>query len=211
MTGPLPGTVLAARDLWFSYADRWILRGLTADFGRGLTWVRGPNGCGKSTLIKLLAGVLEPSSGTRCVHGIDAARRPLDYRRQVFWCGPGSLPLGHLRAAEYFGFLQGLYPGFDASALAVHLHGFGLEDALSQPVADLSTGTQRKLWLTAALAVGTAAVLLDEPLNALDERSLAYARSALTACDQRARQTWIVASHADPCDGWTVSSVLELG
>jgi ABC-type multidrug transport system ATPase subunit len=210
MTRMDPGPVLTMDQLWFSYASRPVIRGLTGEFSPGVTWVRGANGCGKSTLLKLLAGVLEPAYGRRSINGTDAARNPLEYRRQMFWCGPGHLPMGHLKATEYFGFLRGLYPGFDTGMLAVHCRGFGLEDVLSQPIATLSTGTQRKLWLTAALVVGTSAVLLDEPLNALDERSLAYAQATLTACSLGTQQACIIASHADPCDGRAATKVLDM-
>lgn len=210
MTDIRTGPLVTASQLCFSYGNRSVIGGFTAEFDRGVTWVQGANGCGKSTLLKLLAGALQPGSGIRRINGIDAARQPLEYRRQVFWCGPGPLPMGYLKAAEYFGFLQSLYRGFDANMLPVHCHGFGLNDVLSQPISTLSTGTQRKLWLTAALACGTPAVLLDEPLNALDERSLAYAHEVLDACNRLGQQAWIVASHADPCNGRSATSVLTM-
>ncbi|MEI6028782.1 MAG: ATP-binding cassette domain-containing protein [Betaproteobacteria bacterium] len=211
MTGIGSGPVVTASQLSFSYGNRPVICGFTAEFSRGVTWVQGANGCGKSTLLKLLAGALEPVSGIRCINGIDAVRQPLEYRRQVFLCGPGPLPMGYLRGTEYFGFLKSLYPSFDAKVLLKHCHGFGLNDVLSQPIATLSTGTQRKLWLTAALACGTAAVLLDEPLNALDERSLAFAQEELDSCNRRAQQAWIVASHADPCNGRSATRALRMG
>lgn len=210
MTGTSASPVLTVNQLWFSYPDRPVLRGLSAAFEPGLTWIRGANGCGKSTFLRLMGGALEPTSGSRNVCGIDAARRPLEYRREVFWCGPASLSMGHLTAAEYFGLLKGLYPRFDAGELPRHLLGFGLDEVLSRPIAALSTGTQRKLWLTAALAVGTSAVLLDEPLNALDEPSLAYARDTLADCARSGRSAWIVASHVDPCHGQAATRVLTM-
>jgi ABC-type multidrug transport system ATPase subunit len=199
--------VLVADGLVFSYADRHVFNGLSVGFERGLTWLQGANGSGKSTLLKLLGGVLAPAGGRLSVSGIDAAQQPLDYRRHVFWCGPGPIAFGHLRAPEYFGFLQGLYPRFDAAAIGTHIDGFALGAQLNAPIRMLSTGTQRKVWLTAALVAGTAAVLLDEPLNALDAPSLAHARQALAAGHARAAQAWVVASHEAPCD---VQGVREL-
>lgn len=210
MNGPAPAPVLVATDLFFSYPDRHVLTGVSVGFGPGLTWLEGANGSGKSTLLRLLGGALDPLRGQRSVMGIDAARQPLDYRRQVFWCGPGAIALGHLRPAEYFGFLQGLYPRWDEAAAAGHVQGFGLAAQMDTLLQDLSTGTQRKVWLAAALAVGTAAVLLDEPLNALDAASLAHARQALARCHAQARQAWVVASHAPPCDGAEALPVLRL-
>ncbi|GAB3262985.1 ATP-binding cassette domain-containing protein [Alteromonas gracilis] len=60
----MSGDVLAARDLWFGYAESWVLRGVDLEIRRGETvglW--GPSGCGKSTLGGLLAGRLTPDRG----------------------------------------------------------------------------------------------------------------------------------------------------
>lgn len=191
MTQPL----LQVRGLSFSYPGRHVLTGFDADFGPGLTWVRGSNGSGKSTLLRLLAGALQPLVGTRRVAGVDAIESPLDYRRQVFWCGPGAIAFDHLRAPEYYAFLRGLYPRFDTTRLQQQLDGFGLQPFLGARLSELSTGTQRKVWLAAALAAGTAVVLLDEPLNALDAASLQHLRAQLARCAADGEHAWLVASH----------------
>jgi ABC-type multidrug transport system ATPase subunit len=210
-TSPTTGPILLTGPLFFSYRGLHVFNGESFAFGAGLTWLRGANGSGKSTLLKLLGGVLDPAGGSPCVTGIDASRQPLQYRRQVFWCGPGETPFGHLRPAEYFGFLSGLYPSFDASALPAHLEGLGLLGQMTMPIQALSTGTQRKVWLTAALVAGTAAVLLDEPLNALDAESLAYVRRVLSSTCADTHRAWIVASHEIPCEGTAAPHEQRLG
>lgn len=189
---------LAVQDLSFAYPGRPVFDGWSARFEPGLTWLRGRNGSGKSTLLKLLAGALPPLLGTLGVNGIDAAARPQAYRREVFWCGPGAIAFDHLRAPEYFAFLGSLYPRFDVDVAAHHAEAFGLQPFLGARLSELSTGTQRKVWLAAALASRTAVVLLDEPLNALDAASLAHLQAALAQADAAAAQAWIVASHEPP-------------
>lgn len=179
----------------FSYAGRPIFQGWSGGFGPGVTWLRGSNGTGKSTLLKLLAGALMPQRGVVVVNGIRSDEQPLDYRREVFWCGPGPVPFDHLSPDAYFGFMRGLYPGADRNALDEHVDGFALRPHLGKPLRTLSTGTQRKVWLVAALAAGTAVTLLDEPMNALDTASLAHMRATLERCALDARRAWIVASH----------------
>lgn len=204
-------STLVVDALSFAYAGRPVFDGWSGTFPPGLSWLRGANGSGKSTLLKLLAGALPPLLGRLSVAGIDAAARPLDYRREVFWCGPGAIAFDHLRAPEYFAFLAGLYPRFEGEAAAAHAHAFGLGPHLQARLSALSTGTQRKVWLSAALAAGTAAVLLDEPLNALDAASLAHLQQALAAAAASGRQAWVVASHEAPLPAGTPLREYGLG
>ncbi|MEP7099473.1 MAG: ATP-binding cassette domain-containing protein [Burkholderiales bacterium] len=187
--------ILSANGLGFSYPARHVFTGWSHTFTAGLTWVRGPNGSGKSTLLQLLAGALPLRSGTLSINGIDAAQQPLAYRREVFWCGSGPIAFDHLRPPEFFGFMSGLYPSFDADALATHIAGFGLAPHLDMRLANLSAGTQRKVWLSAALVANSAAVLIDEPLNALDADSLAYLHRTLLRAAADPARAWIVTSH----------------
>jgi ABC-type multidrug transport system ATPase subunit len=210
MTAPHEPTSLQVHGLGFSYRDRLVFHDWSMVFGSGLTWLQGANGSGKSTLLKLLAGALMPRSGRVSVKGIDAVERPLDYRREVFWCGPGPIAFDHLLAGEYFGFLRGLYPRFDVAALRAHVQAFGLEAHLNTPIRAMSTGTQRKVWLAAALVSHTAAVLLDEPLTALDAASLDYARRSLARLSVHGNQVWLVASHEPPCATEACSRIVTL-
>ena len=145
--------------------------------------------------MQLLGGALPLRSGTLSVSGIDAAQQPLAYRREVFWCGSGPIAFDHLRPPEYFGFTHSLYPRFDADALPAHIAGFGLAPHLDMRLARLSAGTQRKVWLAAALVANTAAVLIDEPVNALDAASLAHLHRVLLRCAADAAHAWVVTSH----------------
>jgi ABC-type multidrug transport system ATPase subunit len=187
--------ILSVKGLGFSYPARHVFNDWQHEFGVGLTWLRGPNGSGKSTLLQLLAGALPLRSGTLTVNGIDAVQQPIAYRREVFWCGSGSIAFDHLRPPEYFGFMRSLYPQFDAGSLPAQIAGFGLAAQLDMPLAALSAGTQRKVWLAAALVANTAAVLIDEPVNALDTASLSHLHRELQRCAVDASRAWIVTSH----------------
>lgn len=190
--------VLRAEGLCFSYGARPVFTMWSAGFEPGLTWLRGANGTGKSTLLKLLAGALEPFAGRRVAAGVDAAADPLGYRRHVFWCGPGAPAFDHLRAPEFFGFMATLYPRFADAPLADAVDGLGLGPFLRTRIAQLSSGNQRKVALAAALAAGTPVVLLDEPFNALDAGSAAWLHAALGRRATEATAVWLVASHEAP-------------
>jgi ABC-type multidrug transport system ATPase subunit len=202
--------LLRVDRLGFSYPARHVFTGWSADFGAGLSWVRGPNGSGKSTLLQLIAGALPLRSGALSVKGIAAARHPVGYRREVFWCGSGPVAFDHLRPAEYFGFMRGLYPRFDVAALAGHLEGFGLASHLDMPLAKLSAGTQRKVWLAAALVANSAVVLIDEPANALDAASLAHLHRVLLRCAADPARAWIVTSHEPLGEAAALARIVDL-
>jgi ABC-type transport system involved in cytochrome c biogenesis ATPase subunit len=193
-------TVLRVENLSFRYGPRHLFTAWAMDFTAGLSWVQGGNGCGKSTLLQLLAGALLPQAGRIRVQTgpgqwVDQSAQALDYRRQVFWCGPGPVAFDHLSPREYLAFMRTLYPTLDEAALARHLSGFGLAGFLGAPLCTLSSGTQRKVWLAMALAAGTPFTLLDEPLNALDAASVAYLLAQLQALAQTPTRGLIVASH----------------
>jgi ABC-type multidrug transport system ATPase subunit len=190
-------SMLQVQSLHFSYPTQSVFNGWSGEFGAGLTWVQGRNGSGKSTLLKLLAGALSARHGSIRAAGFDQHSAPLDYRRQVFWCGPDAMAFEHLSAPEFWGFMRGLYPRFDEAALRQHAQAFGLEPHLATPLRDLSSGTQRKVWISAALAAGTPVRLLDEPFNALDADSLAHLRRVLAEQAQAAELCWVLISHED--------------
>lgn len=211
MTGVSDSVVLQVRGLGFSYPGRHVFTGWYFDFGPGITWVRGSNGSGKSTLLRLLGGALPAQTGRLQVRGIDCAASGIEYRREVFWCGPGGIAFEHLQPLEYFAFMAGLYPRFDPAAAHETALRLGLQPFLNQRLSALSTGTQRKVWLAAAINVGTSVVLLDEPLNALDGDSLGTVRAALEGCATDQRNAWVVVSHEPLGEAEAMANVLRLG
>ncbi|MGH6648412.1 ABC transporter ATP-binding protein [Aquabacterium sp.] len=190
-------TTLHIKHLNFSHPGRHVFTDWSGTFSGGLTWLKGCNGSGKSTLLMLLAGGLQPGAGSIRLGDTDQAQQALDYRRRVFWCGPGPLPFDHLTPREYWGFMRHLYPTLDTRALQMHATAFSLNAHLDVPLRSLSSGTQRKVWVAASLAAGTEATLIDEPFNALDARSLAHLREVLAKAAQDTDRIWIVTSHED--------------
>lgn len=193
MTATAP--LLSVDRLDFAYPALSLFHDWSHDFRPGVTWVRGDNGCGKSTLLQLLGGALQPRGGWIRYGVVDAVADPLAYRRHVYWCGPGGPAFDHLRPPEFFGFVAGLYPRFDATIASSLVDSLGLEPFIGKRIRELSTGTRRKVAVVAGIAACTDVLLLDEPLAALDRASVDVVRTHLAGvCAQRER-IWIVASH----------------
>lgn len=164
-------TFLAVENLNFSYhPDRPVLRGLTFDLPAGsILGLAGANASGKSTLISILAGLIEPDSGQIRL-GADSGRAARNILRRNSSLLPQNID--HWLLGET-GF-EDLTLGLDLTRPETRalfddlLTRWKLHDFLDQPVETLSLGQKKKLSLVAALARRPLAVFLDEPLAGLD-------------------------------------------
>jgi ABC-2 type transport system ATP-binding protein len=131
----------------------------------------GPNGAGKSTTIKLLTGLLAPSSGNISILGYDASLQPLEVKRRIGVVPEGLALFGRLTGAEYLRFVGRMY-GLDrvtTTERARELLDF--MDLASEPkklIADYSHGMQKKIALAAAVIHGPKVLFLDEPFEGVD-------------------------------------------
>ncbi len=144
----------------------------------------GPNGAGKSTTIKMLTGLLAPTSGRMQILGLDLAHNPVEVKRQIGVVPEGMALFGRLTGAEYLTFAARMY-GLDRETAAKRTAEL-LEfmDLANQPkalVADYSHGMQKKLALAAAVIHGPKILFLDEPFEGVD----AIASGTLKAMLQR--------------------------
>ncbi|MES2150777.1 MAG: ATP-binding cassette domain-containing protein [Pseudomonadota bacterium] len=182
----------------FGFETRGVFHQFSATLGAGITWLRGANGKGKTTLLKLAGGALAPGGGRIVFDGVDCAAQPLAYRRTSFYCGGETPELPWLTVQELLDLHVALYPGTELARLNRHLAGFDIAQTLPQAVATLSLGQHKKLQLALALALPVRLLLVDEPFNGLDAAAMRYLREQL---EQRAaaRDTCIVlTSHLDP-------------
>ena len=202
--------MLMVRKLSFNYPERSIFSQWEHSFRPGVTWIKGRNGSGKTTLLKILSGALNPASGDIELQGVHISSEPLQYRQQIYYCGPGPIVFDHLTPSEFFGFMRHLYPNYQDEELKQHIEGLDLNPFRDVQLKNLSSGTQRKVWLAFALAAGAKATILDEPFNALDSSSIEYLRSTLSHCSKNVSRLWIVASHQNLGDEILVSETLTI-
>lgn len=173
---------------------------MTLDIPPGVTLVRGGDGCGKTTLLRLLAGEQAADAGQLSLNGISLGEQPDAYRKQVFWIDPRTEEHDQMGALEYLQSMQGRYPGFDGQVLAALCEGLALGPHLDKRLYMLSTGSKRKVWLAAAFASGAPLVLLDEPFAALDKASISFVQGLLREAGEQPARAWVLADYAVPRD-----------
>ena len=168
---------LSAREIACRRGERLLFRGLSLDVqgGQALA-VRGPNGTGKSSLLRILAGLLRPFAGT-----IDRAGAMALLNEQPAL--DEHLPLG--KALAFWSAMDGG---------AVPLGRLGLEPLVDVPVRYLSTGQRKRAALARLIGQAAPVWLLDEPLNGLDTGAVAMVET-LVAEHVAAGGIALVASH----------------
>lgn len=144
----------------------------------------GPNGAGKSTTIKMLTGLLAPTSGQIEILGLDLATNPVEVKRQIGVVPEGMALFGRLTGSEYLNFVGRMY-GLDrdltAKRSAELLEFMELASEPKKLITDYSHGMQKKLALAAAVIHGPRVLFLDEPFEGVD----AVASNTLKAMLQR--------------------------
>jgi ABC-2 type transport system ATP-binding protein len=131
----------------------------------------GPNGAGKSTTIKMLTGLLAPTSGRMQILGVDLTQDSVEVKRQIGVVPEGMALFGRLTGSEYLNFVGRMY-GLDRSTAAKRtaelLDFMQLVDQPKALVTDYSHGMQKKLALAAAVIHGPKILFLDEPFEGVD-------------------------------------------
>lgn len=190
--------VLQVESLSFRFDARLVFSDFSLALEPGITWLRGPNGKGKTTLLRLMAGALTPHAGRIRLDGIDSAGAPLAYRLQSFFCG-GDLPeLPWLTVQEFLDIHLDLYPAADPLLVDAQLAAFGIREVLPQLLSTLSLGQHKKVQLALALSLPVRLLLVDEPFNGLDTAAIGYLRAQLGARAAAAGACIVLTSHVDP-------------
>jgi ABC-2 type transport system ATP-binding protein len=192
--------MIVLEQLAKSYGAQEAVRGISLEIPTGqLVGLLGPNGAGKSTTIKMLTGMLLPTSGTAQVEGHDIVRDPLEVKRLVGYVPESGAVFEALTAREYLRFVAALYqiPEKEADLRIDRFAAFfdlAPADLSGKPLSAFSKGMRQKVVITSALLHNPKTVFFDEPLNGLDANAALSFKTLITSL-ARDGKTIVYCSH----------------
>ena len=150
--------------------------------------VLGPNAAGKTTTLRILAGLIKPTSGSARIAGFDVQSQPLEARQRLAYVPDFPFLYDKLSPWEFFRFSGQL---FQMSEERIQLAAreliprFGLEEFINKPIEGLSHGTRQRVAIVSALMHDPEVFVIDEPMVGLDPQ---HARVVKDVLKERSRR-----------------------
>jgi|SRR5579859_3870075 len=177
--------------------ERHVLKGVSLTLGAGeLLHVTGPNGTGKTTLLRVACGLLRPEQGSVAWRGRPIASARAEYQAALAYAPHEPALKGDLTPLENLRFMIGLKRRADARELLGYLDRTGVGGCADLPVRVLSAGQRRRVSMARVLGLRAALWLLDEPFTNLD-RAGSELLSGLLADHVNAGGLALVVAHHD--------------
>jgi len=163
------GAELSVERVHVWRGDRHVLKGVSVNLGsRELLHVSGPNGTGKTTLLRVVCGLLRPEQGAVSWLGKSIASVRSEYQAALAYASHEPALKGDLTALENLRFAVGLKRRVSAAELRAGLDRTGVATCADLPARVLSAGQRRRVAMARVLAMSASLWLLDEPFTNLD-------------------------------------------
>ena len=187
---------VTVKNVFKNYGETEALRDLSLDFPRGeLTSLLGPSVCGKTTLLKIIAGLLPATSGEVIVNG-QIVKEPGPDRAFVFQ-DFALLPWASVIRNVAFGLeLRGVAKSERESIAAKYIGDVGLKGFENSFPHELSGGMRQRVGLARALSVDAQVLLMDEPFSAVDEQTRRKFQEDLLNLVKNENKTFIFVTHS---------------
>ena len=187
---------VTVKNVFKNYGETEALRDLSLDFPRGeLTSLLGPSSCGKTTLLKIIAGLLPATSGEVIVNG-QIVKEPGPDRAFVFQ-DFALLPWASVIRNVGFGLeLRGVAKSERESIAAKYIGDVGLQGFENSFPHELSGGMRQRVGLARALSVDAQVLLMDEPFSAVDEQTRRKFQEDLLNLVKNENKTFIFVTHS---------------
>jgi len=180
------------------FGDLTAVSDLSLKVARGRFFaILGPNAAGKTTLLRILAGLLKPTSGVAQVAGFDIQTDPLEARRRLAYVPDFPFLYDKLTPWEFFRFSGQIFQ-MSAARIEASAHEliprFNLEPFANKPIEGLSHGTRQRVAIVSALLHDPEVLVIDEPMVGLDPQHTRVVKDVLK---ERTRQgsTVLLSTH----------------
>jgi ABC-2 type transport system ATP-binding protein len=172
--------MIQVSNLFFSYSNRQqLFTDLTFNLEAGHIYgLLGKNGAGKSSLIRILMGLLYPKKGKVQVLGFQPAHRQPEFLGDVYFL-PEEIQLPAIRIEKFRRVYAPFYPNFNSDQFSYYLTEFDVPP--ESRLQDLSFGQRKKMLIAFGLACNTRLLVMDEPTNGLDIPSKSKFRKMVTS------------------------------
>ena len=180
------------------FGDLTAVNDVSLTIGRGEFFAMlGPNAAGKTTTIKLLTGLMKPTSGASRICGFDVQTQPLEARRRLAYVPDFPFLYDKLTAWEFFRFTGQLFQ-LDAARIEKNsrelVARFHLGEFADRPLEGLSHGTRQRIAIVSALLHDPEVFVIDEPMVGLDPQHARVVKDVLKE-RSRAGMTVLVSTH----------------
>ena len=184
--------MLEIKNLDFGYKTQVVFKNISLTFEKGSIYgLLGENGVGKTTLLKLISGLQNPSAGTCTVDGVASFNRLPETLQKIFFISedfavPEGTPVNYIHDLGMF------YPNYDEKLFFELCNEMEVDP--ERKFGEMSFGQQKKCLIATALSLNTDYLLLDEPTNGLDIPSKTLFRQIITKHANEDR-TIIISTH----------------
>ncbi|WP_018626034.1 ABC transporter ATP-binding protein [Niabella aurantiaca] len=163
---------------------------------KGIYWLKGGNGTGKTTFLKMIAGLI-PFQGNIIVNSVSQRSAPLAYRRQTSWVEAEPLYPGFLTGNELIALYRQIRDA-DSDVLTTLIRLLGADSYMYNKTATYSAGMLKKLSLILAFTGNPELILLDEPFITLDAPACDALVQLILERHRQQGRSFILSSHQDP-------------
>ena len=204
-------TVIEFRHIKKAYGDKVILKDLNLSIEKGeFVTIIGSSGCGKTTALKMVNGLLSPTEGDILIDGENIRdRNQTELRRNIGYAIQGSVLFPHMTVEQNISYVPNLLNKRNRQrtkeAVSKWMRIVGLDEELkSRYPSELSGGQQQRVGIARALAASPEILLMDEPFGAVDELTRSQLQTELRRIYEQTGITVLFVTH-------DISEALKLG
>ena len=204
-------TIIEFKNIKKSYGGKTVISNLNLSIEKGeFVTIIGSSGCGKTTALKMVNGLIAPTSGDIFINGENIKNKDLtDLRRNIGYAIQGSVLFPHMTVEQNISYVPNLLNKKDKAktktAVSKWMKIVGLDEDLKERYpSELSGGQQQRVGIARALAASPSILLMDEPFGAVDEITRGQLQTELKRIHEQTGITVLFVTH-------DISEALKLG